>query len=182
MTWLYGEDYGYAMSRLEGTVVKHGGLPVIVLGITNNGVAKLCKLSDNNPFIAKAVDLDCTPVTLGYVNRDGYSLYASRVPARRYRQGLSEVTLSCIKNGGVRCDPVPLRELNDCILGLFKPYAECVRCDKAMAWHRDWASSKDKLYYKGGLVGKTDQNGRPVLAPQYRYLQEALDEDCNAMV
>lgn len=183
MSWMYGDDYQYALSRLEGTVVTHAGVPVIVLGINGRGQAHLAPLkTELGPLFVDAKEIDCTPVQLGYVNYEGTSIFCSRVPARRYRQGLSEVTLHCMKNGGVACGPLPMNMLDDCIRNIYKPYGECVLREKAQAWHRNWASSNKKLYYKGGLVGITDAKGKPVLSAQYEYLQEALDEDCNAMV
>lgn len=181
MSWMYGEDYQYAASRLDGTVVRHNNMPVVVHGIRRDGMATLIPLGDANHYVAEARELDCTPVPLGYVNSHGSAIYCQRVPARRYRQGLSEVTLCCTKNGGARVDPLPVRELKDCILNNYPPYEDAVKSLIAVAWHRDWASSMSKLFYKGFNVGAI-VDGLPVLEREYTYLEEALHEDCDALV
>jgi hypothetical protein len=184
MSWMYGTDYLYAHSRLEGTIVRWNNRPVTVGAILGGGNAVVSPLEDGPAvqMTVEARELDCTPVPLGYVNSQKMSVYCSRMPARRYRQGLSEVTLSCTKNGGAEMENVPLHLLVQCITNDYPPYEECVAGGNAKAWHRDWASSSKNLYYKGGLVGVTDKNKGPVLNEKYTYLQEALDEDFNGLV
>lgn len=181
MSWMYGEDYQYAASRLETTVVTHNGKPVLVRQIQADGATLLAPLDGGKIYATQARELDCTPVQLGYVHYMDLLVYCQRMPARRYRQGLSEVTLFCIKNGGGMIHPIPMNFLYDCIVNNYPAYEACVVSVVPMAWHRDWASSSTKLYYKGGLVGKTIK-GLPVLNEQYQYLKEALSEDCHAVV
>lgn len=182
MSWMYGEDYQYASSRLDGTVVRHNGLPVIVHSINHRtGETVLMPLAGGEHYVTHARELDCTPVPLGYVNYRGVAIYCQRIPARRYRQGLSDITLSCVKNGGARVEPIPLTALNHCIVNDYPPYVEAIKSALVVAWHRDWASSINKLYYKGGCVGTTVK-GLPVLGKEYIYLTEALSEDCDELV
>ena len=58
---MYGTDYEYAHSRLEGTVVRYEGLPVQVVSVGPTGICTLFSLKEDD-FIKCGLDeLDFKP-------------------------------------------------------------------------------------------------------------------------
>ena len=183
MTWMYGEDWEYAASRLADSLVMHNGQPFMVMDITPGMEAIGNYLASGEEAIVPAVELDLIPVQLGYVNCVKTAYYACRTPARRYKQGLRKDNLICTGLNGMYID-LGLRKLCDTILNRFPTFKECVsgvKAYKSVAWHRDWAMDNAGLvYYRGSdIVGRVVKGGEQthvVLDESYSYLLEALVE------
>ena len=182
MSWMYGEDYAYAATRLDGTLVTHNSLPFFVERIRMDGTAEGYYPSNEEKGVVsvEANTLDLRPVRLGYLNQDGLAAYISRMPMRRdWRQGLRHLSMVCA-DGVMNKDRVRFLELSNTILGIFPTFAEActaisTNC-KSMAWARHWAlNDRGCVMYKGENVGVIS-NGLPSLSPKYSHLKEYLKE------
>ena len=139
---------------------------------TNGGVNILC------PFI----ELDISPVKLGYVNYGASSYYVVRTPLRRcWRQGMRHNNLRIVGDGNMN---IPYHYLSETVFNNFPNYYTClykvcVEGYDKFAWDRDWAVGSDlSIYNKGRKVGEIVE-GLPVLDQPFTYLQETLDEVCH---
>lgn len=63
---MYGDDWQYADSRLQGTIVRHDGKAVLVEGVGKKGAIISALRKDAEPKIVKLDDLDLSPVKLGF--------------------------------------------------------------------------------------------------------------------
>ena len=179
MTWMYGDDWEYAESRLIETLVTHNGRPVFVYRIMPDLIASVKDIIDGEMRHVPAVELDLTPVKLGYCNYNKKAYHACRIPARRYKQGLRLENMHCRTLQGL---PARLQyeHLTNTIMGVFPSFEKCIESVKklnSMAWHRDWAMDKDGVVYHGGtdVVGVL-KDSKVVLTPTFEYLKEALAE------
>src|SRR3546814_19898112 len=73
---MYGKDYNYARTRIEGTIVRirKTNEPVDVQNVSRaNGVCSVSLINDidGDVFLTTLDDLHVEPVPLGYVNTDG---------------------------------------------------------------------------------------------------------------
>jgi hypothetical protein len=176
---MYGDDWEYANSRLNGTIVRLGDDPVFVHSVNRGMVADLAKLDDiYNNYQADARELNLVPVPLGMCNFEGTISYLSRIPMRRdWRQGLRRENFT---SSGVNHAAIPPHELDKVIRGQYPTCQEAlVMIDKGVlgvAWARHWGVTKDgRLHYKWDVVGKR-VGERFVLDDPYRHLYEALEE------
>lgn len=178
---MYGDDYEYAASRLEGTIVRLRGKPVMVHKVTRDCEAKCTFISNGRRINSKVVDLNLKPVSLGYVNYMGQASYVSRMPKRRdWRQGFrySSIISLC----GIRADAIPYTAMYTTIVNKFPDLEACLKVvavpGMSAAFHRHWAVAHgNQLMYKGGeLVGTIDDQGSPVLYTNKQYLSEYLRE------
>jgi hypothetical protein len=158
MSWTYGDDFEYAASRLNDTYVKHMGLVVHVEEITHEGIAVI--QTDKGVAQVLAKELDLSSITLGYFLIDRFPHYLERIPARKYRQGLSQGVLSALNLRGqaVNCR-LTLRDLN------------AREFSKGFILTPSWMVWEGKLYHEGVHVGAGLK-----LLPRYQYLKESLDE------
>lgn len=175
---MYGTDWEYANSRLEGTIVRLEEEPVFVHHVGRGMKAEISTLIDlYNPFIVDANDLNLVPVPLGMCNFGGVARYLSRVPLRRdWRQGLRrENFVSSVGDHAA----IPPDVLAKVIKGEYPILAECLEQVKpgcSVAWHRHWAiTGEAQLRYKRDIVG-TSKGGVLLLDKQFSYLAEALEE------
>ena len=179
MTWMYGEDWEYADSRLADTVVCHNGKPFYVSRILPDMTAAGIDLVANKDVTVPAVELELTPVKLGYCNFNKKAYYVCRIPSRRYKQGLRKDNMLCRALSGA---PARLEyaQLANTIMNVFPDFKKCldsVAVLHSMAWHRDWAMDKGgSVYYRGTDVVGSLVEGKVVLSTQYTYLKEALAE------
>lgn len=179
MTWMYGEDWEYADSRLSDTVVCHNGRPFYVHRILQGMVALGIDLVHNKDASVPAIELELTPVKLGYCNFNRKAYYVCRIPSRRYKQGLRKDNMSCRALSGA---PARLEysQLTNTIIGVFPDFQKCVANVAnlhSMAWHRDWAMDKAGcVYYRGTDIVGHIVEGKVVLATQFTHLKEALAE------
>lgn len=179
MTWMYGEDWEYAESRLAETLVTHNGRPFFVCRIMPDLVAYGRDIITDAMVHVPAVELDLTPVKLGYCNYNKKAYYTCRIPARRYKQGLRMDNLYC---RGLQGLPARLQyeHLTNTIMGVFPSFEKCLDSVKklnSMAWHRDWAMDREgTIYHRGTDVVGMLQKDKVVLTPTFEYLKEALAE------
>lgn len=180
---MYGNDYRYAISRLEGTIVRHGNVPVIVEGweeeAEKDGMFYVRELGKDQNKLVKFEELNLTPVPLGYVNFAGRANYMVRKPMRNdWRQGMR--ASNCTTLNGMPTNRIPYEEVGKTILNQYpslEKAIEMVRRVHSVAFHREWAVfHSGTVYYKGKKkVGFID-NGKVVLNEEYTYLAEALSE------
>lgn len=176
---MYGDDWEYANSRLNGTIVRLKEEPVFVHNIGRGMKAEVSTLEDvYTAFFADAHDLDLVPVPLGMCNFDGVAAYLSRVPLRRdWRQGLRRENFISSVGDHAKIPPNILAKV---IKGVYPTLKECLEKvkgeDASAAWCRHWAvTSHEKLVYKRSIVG-TSAGGILLLDKQFSYLAEALEE------
>lgn len=186
---MYGNDAGYAGTRLDQTVVRlKNGTPVFIHRVGGVKNVYYCKLSKYNGDRdrwdkCKLDDLDLTPVKLGYVNLEGFDAgYCVRVPKRNdWRQGMRRANIKFL-TGMLR--EVSYREFNDTIIGKYPSFKESSKrsaeTGRTIAWHRNWAVGiGDHLMHKGKMVGRIRED-KPVLAEKFNWLEESLEEAYNA--
>lgn len=176
---MYGIDWEYAQSRLQGTIVRLGDNPIFVHNIGPGMKAEVSTLEDiYNVFIADAKEFNLIPVPLGMCNFDGLARYLSRIPLRRdWRQGLRRENF-CSNIGDHAA--IPPETLAKVIKGEYPTFAEALKSvkegAKSVAWCREWAVTSDgKLIYKRLAVG-VNKEGMLLLDKEFNYLAEALEE------
>ena len=180
---MYGDDWEYANSRLEGTIVRLGEEPVFVHAVKRGMKAEVSTLINiYEPFEVNANDLNLVPVPLGMCNFGGIARFLSRVPLRRdWRQGLRRENFTSSVGDHAAIPPDVLAAV---IKGVYPSFADCIKNIKAgesIAWHRHWAiavegaTGEEKLMYKRNIVC-TSKGGVLLLDKQFNYLAEALEE------
>lgn len=175
---MYGKDWDYANSRLQGTIVRIGEEPVFVHQVQRNCKALVAKLKDiYTDFEVDMNELNLVPVPLGMCNFNDQVSYLQRIPMRRdWRQGLRRENFI---SSNVPHAAVPPDVLGDVIEGVYPTFKEAL--DKAKkgvstAFHRHWAIMRDNTFmYKRDVVGVVE-GGVLVLNREYQYLAEALEE------
>lgn len=177
---MYGDDWEYAGSRLNGSIVMFEGNPVHVRVVGPGMIARVSHLEaiDEEKLVDASL-FDLKPVRLGYCNLRGHASYLMRKPMRRdYKQGLRYENFLSI--GAVNHTAINHKKLGEVILGKYVPYAACLKAIKdgradSMAWCREWAITKHYLMHKGREVGKCVE-GRYELYPTNTHLKESLEE------
>lgn len=167
---LYSE-IEYAKTRLIGSLVRKGDDPIIVNNISRGSVSYTDVASWEDGLLCKYKELNIDPVPLGYCHVDGEAVYVRRIPARKYKQGLSDGTMT--SNSGM---PISFQSLIHCIKGIYpalKPLSS-----GSLAFSRDYARDyKDNLFYKGNWkVGHLTWDGVHDLLPEFVFLREHLLE------
>lgn len=188
---MYGKDYGYAQTRIQGTIlrIQKSGEPVYVASVSNDGTCVVIPIEHSHLTMDHAVrvgvdDLDMHPVSLGYVNVAGEATYLMRIPMRRdWKQGLRSE--NCYSSGR-RLSQMPMKAVRSCIMNKYPTFKKvCTDIEaavknnrvKTLAWHRNWALRSDTtVFYKnlrvvGRLVG-----GAVVLDKGNEHLKECLEE------
>lgn len=180
-----------AAQALSSSIILFDNKPVYVRGCHSRndmrirGVGRRDQEGENVQIDSPLVDL--TPVSLGYINQEeGKPLFASRMPIRRWKQGLNEGNL---KIGGLAPQPRGARgrgpalwdsvALGLTIQGIFPSFDECLdKVESLMhigsAFCRNFAIIDGTLEHRGRLVGVVE-DGEPVLFDQFQYLQQSLD-------
>jgi len=181
---MYDDNLEYAKGRLEGTVVRVGNEPVLVMGVNAVGgkiVSRVVPLDDlGNEKIVKVADLNLEPVPLGYVNHQGGAYYVTRKPMRRdWKQGLRQNNICFVGAEGFY--DMPWYDIQKTILGEYpKPLDAIDQVTrgrlKSVAFSRDFSvDNQRRLNYKGRhVVGTYDKMF--TLSPKYNYLNEYLQE------
>lgn len=186
---MYGKDYNYARSRIEGTIVRiqETNVPVLVRHVDrDSGICSVSKLLDidiDESFV-NLDDLNVEPVPLGFVNYAGDAIYLQRIPNRRGpgNQGLNERNCA---SSGARLWAFPNKCLHQCIMNEYPSFEKA--CEeslqktrrgkyKTIAFHRHWAVSNNNLMYKNRLLVGSIIDGVPTLEAKFGYLKEALEE------
>jgi len=189
---MYGKDYPYAQTRIQGTVLRiaKSGEPVYVYHVSMNGQCHVIPIEKNwgnaaeNAFLVTVDDLDMHPVPLGYVNCAGEATYLMRIPMRRdWKQGLRQE--NCWSSGRMFSE-IPMKYVKHCIMGKYPSFEKVLKDvkvgtargrQKLIAWHRHWAvSTGGQVYYKNHEPVGEIKGDAVELAPNYTYLKEALAE------
>jgi hypothetical protein len=183
---MYGKDYEYASSRLENTIVRLGGEPVMVQRVDMDGVCMYNLLKDGGDAEFKRVEidkLDLHPVPLGYVNKGAYCGFLTRIPKRHdWRQGLRKNNSMILRGANISYNGIYGKPLHRCIVGSYPSYKVCVQKIRAggqhnIAWCRDFCLNHDgSVQYKGSfIVGRLDMDDGVELIKEFQYLQEKLE-------
>ncbi len=182
---MYGNDYEYARTRLNGTVVRHAGQPVFIIEIDADCVCTAQHIDSGENFTADLEEFDLTPVPLGWCNiPNGQAVYLQRVPLRRdWKQGLRKENMHAAFGNLNR---INYKHIKACILGEYPTLASAIAKAKkyglSTAWRRHWAISTDgvSVLYKDydSPVGEI-VDGQIVLLQKYSYLETCLlSESC----
>lgn len=184
MSWSYGDDYEYANSRVSDTIITHNGKPFYVYEIRAdlNAYGYYLNQTPDDSILVQCQEIDLTPVRLGYANADQV-VYVSRIPARRYKQGLRRDCVNKVKMGGAgyghNLSDITLFEL---IMGVYPPFKDVLFKARTQgvggAWARSWAMDvKLRVWYKGtDHVGNVSAEGVLKLKPEFEFLKEAFEE------
>lgn len=131
-------------------------------------------------------ELDLTPIPLGFINlkKDDTAVYATRIPIRKYwRQGLGPGNLHLFTFYSYQ-HKGSFPNSNDLIHTFYNKYPSLeqtlntVDNSKIKAFHRNWALSKQDLFYRYKQVGNINKN-KLILLDKYFYLSPFLDEVLN---
>lgn len=183
---MYGEDWSYAKTRLEGTWVKYNKEPVFVEridGCNNCMVIPMTKTGEyGREVIVNMDDLDLCPFSLGYANFGDVALYVSRQPMRRdWKQGLRVENIVVTANGEtttrfrVRSSGFYSMFMNE--YPSFKKALEKSKALGSCAWHKHWCVTAGQIVcYKHGEVVGSIVKGSVVLDKGFEYLKESLQE------
>lgn len=176
MTWMYGQDFEYGNSRLAGTYAKHLGKIVFIENISPRGVATIScdgKVEDVN-----CLDIDTSPIKLGFFNGGGSVGYIQRIPVRRYRQGLCQENVNITSRV-----PLTFHRAMSFLGKDFPTFKVAINslakeaAQKSIAWSYDWAACKNgDIMYRGLTVVGTLVEGKVALDKSHSYLQESLEE------
>lgn len=187
---MYGDDYEYARTRLENTIVRDNkGEPLYIHRLEHGGECLVGYLKEGN-LMEKIVRINlelinCKPVPLGYVNTAGKATYLMRIPMRKdWKQGLRAA------NCASSAEPIfemCNKALANCIKGVYPTFKSTLteitkspkigRSYKIIAFHRHWALSGDgSVLYRNNLVVGKLVEGSIVLNDSFNYLRESLNE------
>ena len=178
----YYTNQAYAAGRLEGTIVNTiQGDPVFVEEVKASYYL-VKKLTDHKLFEIKPEDINLIPVKLGWYNDDDDAYYITRVPCRKWKQGLNPENMAI---DGVYKNPIKIKwidiKLHNTIKGIYPTYhivinsLKTVPSLKKRAFHRQWAVDKDGLlWYSGWVVGHI-VNDIPYLTKQNNYLKDVFE-------
>lgn len=157
----YGKDWAYAQSRLNHSVVRLAGSPVLIFHVMGKGLLDGVFLLKKEKIEATVDSLDLTPVPLGYCNTLYGVDYVGRVPSRTYRQGLTDSNFWS-KYGYTSYDS---KNVANTIVGNYPTVQNCVEnvlCEEVpnMAFSRNFAlrgigshTEDMALQFRGADVG-----------------------------
>lgn len=175
----------YAGSRLNETIIRLDGVPVMVLNCSESFDGILVKYEDiMTAKTGKALlsKFDLNPVPLGYVNNEGNAHYVTRMPLRNdWKQGIRQRSICDCNGFGV--GHIPYTNIGHTIMGKFPTMKATLEslsayC-KSMAFSREFAAQRDgSLVYKSLFtVGKINMdNGAVAIDPAYSWVKESFDE------
>lgn len=177
----------YAKMRLNNTIVKlddnparfyyYDGWKYDVLFLDPDlGITRIDIKKDRDR-------IDITPIKLGYVNSPKDTIFLSRVPCRKWKQGLSPenlyaegVVLHYFDNSALLEKISKDGSLLSTINRKYPTIHECVESKVPKAFHKDFAidSNSGLLYSKGRLeIGKLGLH-KIILRKNYLYLKDNL--------
>lgn len=172
----YYSNLEYANERLRGTIVNTKRGPSYINFINLNGIADITLLKNQEVVHIPYLDIDLTPVQLGYLNLDKTCVFVSRIPSRSWKQGLSQETINYESSKPRAWPPF---ELYNTIENIYPSFEEArlmvnTKEREKVAFSREFAVGKDQLFYCGRLVGNCSKI--PYLDKQNIYLLERLRE------
>jgi hypothetical protein len=154
----YKDDYNYASTRINNTIVMHDGMPFKVDGIGAGKVFCGVKVLEGIFEEHKLEELDLSPRRVGYVNKGGVAHYCMRMPSRHYKQGLCQENFFSPMHKVSPWD----KETSKSLAGQYpKPFnaAECVYNEEvsSAAFSQDFSFSmladKLSLFFRNMAVG-----------------------------
>lgn len=183
-----------ASMRLSGTIIRlSNGRPIYVVDAKTKSMLQYQELTkdgldrEGEPKKGRITDgkFDLSPVPLGYINYNGSACYMQRIPARKYKQGLSSTNLSCNNQAILTREVIQSGSMYRCIIGSYPSIEDCFATKdimdvKSIAFSREWAirfrGGKNYLMYKGRkIVGTINEDNEYELMDEYRYLTESLE-------
>lgn len=179
----YGDDYEYAKRNLVGSIVMHKGKPCNIMEI-GGGKVRAYYLANDQIFIDALANFDINAFRLGYVNYPTYATYVSRIPARQWRQGLTNNTVVSVDRFGVKLD----KYIVPTILNQYPSFTFCVEqcveeeAVKSKAFSRSFSvyatpnSKKVILNFKGIAVADI-VDYKPIWIDGKQYLLENFNRD-----
>ena len=187
----YGGDYSYANQKVSGSIVmyKPENLPVNVIEVSR--ISVLCVVVPTGRRIQTTLSsLDLEPIKLGYLNNTYTAHYLTRLPARRWRQGLTSQSCYEILNGVFRSCGSLLHTMGFCnsAQNIYPSFIDCWETlqqkeVKSIAFNKHFALlgsfSGVNLLHKGGVVGQVSFKGElptPAFNKKYGYLKEMFEE------
>ena len=182
----YGKDYSYARERLSQTLVcLNDGTPAYIKNVMEDGKVYYSLLTDlDGEKEGKLSDIDLTPIKLGWVNTNRGIAYTTRVPARKWKQGLSMDIFYIVYRGDKVNLAFPSSYLIDTVKNNYPSYKsikETITPTTKKAFSRNWAVDAQALMYNGRVVGVMDQyttalNKRDAYLREF--FQETTGDDC----
>lgn len=197
LTYVRPEEVNDKYSRSIILLENH---PIYCLGVNPNSVFKMSYYyigDPNNKLDIGLQDARLTdgPFNLGYINSvpcvndlgepvEQVS-FCSRIPVRKWKQGLTPENLYFQGKSLVYNKACSLKTFSDMIRGIYPSYQLIKNKlgDKpgCIAFHRHWALGIGKLeqvelFHRGQLVGQGEDFDRVKLAPKFSFLQEKLEE------
>jgi len=170
-----------ARTYISNSIIRHKGVPVRINNISEGGRVIGHTIPDLKPVKHPMEDKgwNIRPIQLGYAEMAGGWVYLSRIPRRKWKQGLHEQSVHII-SGGTR-HPVALDEVN--LPGLvdkhYPSLNEAVEMSEeegnTVAFSPNFAIKRAKVFYKGREVGEFN-HGYPRLSKEFNWLREALEE------
>ena len=165
---MYGNDYRYANTRLNGTIVRRGDHPVMIKHIENDGTVHCETVITRRDRMCEFSELDLSSPELGMVNTKGKVIYLARCPKRDdWRQGLRRNNLKILMGGALEItDKLIYRAIRGRYPTLEDAIADSMEDGIPVAFHRHWAVSYDHrrrrvdlLYKWYGKAGTMDTEG-----------------------
>lgn len=157
---------------LHNTVIRYRKKPVFVKEVDGRELW-LTSLENPkekaNPVSLSDLEIDFTPVPLGFVNFNKYAYYITRVPSRQYKQGLStgNIAIEAVEENhdtifGIQTlQNVCNKSLAACILGRYpcleQAIKDVVEGAKSVAFSRQFAIDEHfDLLFKTERVGSVN--------------------------
>lgn len=184
----------YAATRLNETIVRLNGQPVMVLACTQ-GVGGIIVtyhsiMDDVPPQDAPLDQFDLDPVPLGYVNFGARAVYITRMPMRKdWRQGMRMTNI--VDPQGSAHTRMGFKVLGQTIMGKFPTFERAIESlnrktkpPEGIAFCRDFAIKQGGiLEYKGFFdVGMVNlQDASITIEPKFEWVREALNENMEAV-
>lgn len=186
--WHSVED---AAMRLTGCVVQYDGEPVYVCGVFQSPesgiytkISRLGKVGELRVSINKP-EWDFTPVPTGYINYEKRCFYVSRVPIRKWKQGLHHDNVRVLPQLEDPMALVRTSEFRNVVLNVYPSFQEVLSSlelgfrsqafSRKFCLHKIQMSDGVSLLYMGHEVGSVVR-GVCSLDKEYRFLEEELKE------
>lgn len=192
----YQSEFHYAGTRIRGTIVRDSeGYPVYVDSVNDENGVVYIKYPKGHGSWGKGKEvhlssLNLEPMPLGYVNLSRGTVWASRVPARHYKQGLNSTNFTSFGRNSM---DVFSGRIIQAVLNKYPSLLDCLDTlmndagVKSKAFSRDFALSRPnpesktvKLIYRGQVdVGRAKMSDSQVtvhLNEKYHYLNEVLEK------
>lgn len=173
--------------RLSHSLVMYDGRPFFISEVEGTTLLGTDTLTGKAKSVGlPAPLLDIRPVLLGYVNGREHATYCSRMPHRRYKQGLNSANLLLQEGARIRdkTSLIQSKAMAQCVLdkypSLDEVYDEVSNAKRhSRAFHRYWS-----LHYTGGEIGLNYRGlhvgafkaGNLKLMESFSYLKEELGE------